>query len=290
MTISPITAAERAQVDAANAAEQPTVVLVHGLWLLPSSWDSWRDYFAAKGFSTVVPSWPGDPDTVAEARRHPEVLAENGVQSITDHIAAVISALDAKPAIVGHSFGGLITQKLAGMGLSSASVAIDPAPFKGVLPLPLSTLKSSLPVLGNPGNRKKAITLTYKQFRYGWANALPEKEAKQLYEEFHVAAPGRPLFQAAFANYAVRSEAAVDYKTAKRGPLKLLSGGADHTVPWALTNSAFKKQRKNASVTEIEEVPDRGHSLTIDHGWEQVAGLSHAFVSRNMSREQTQRS
>ena len=273
-----ITATERAQINSANTSGRPVVVLVHGLWLLADSWEPWRQYFAAQGYATVAPSWPDDPASVADARRDPSVLAGKGVAQVTAHMADVIRALDTKPVIVGHSFGGLITQKLAGMGLATASVAIDPAPFKGVLPLPLSTLKSSLPVLGNPANRKKAIALTFEQFRYGWANALTEAEARRLFDTHHIAAPGRPLFQAALANYSLRSEASVDTRATNRGPMKLISGGADHTVPWAITHASYKKQSRNSSVTEIEEVPGRGHSLTIDSGWELVAESAHAFI------------
>ncbi len=279
--MSTLTSIERAQVDAANASGLPTVVFVHGLWVLAGSWDPWRAFFEAKGFATVAPSWPDDPATVADARRDPSVLAGKGVAQVTDNMADVIRSLDHRPVIVGHSFGGLITQKLAGLGLASASVVIDPAPIKGVLPLPISTLRSSLPVLGNPANRKKAIALTFAQFRYGWANALTETEARTLYETHHIAAPGRPLFQAAFANYTLRSEASVDTRTSDRGPMKFISGGADHTVPWAITNASYKKQRHNPAVTEIEEVPDRGHSLTIDSGWEVVADVAHNFITQH---------
>lgn len=279
-----ITATERTQIAAANASGRPTVVLVHGLWLLAGSWDPWRELLEGQGFATIAPSWPDDPATVLEARRDPSILAGKGVAQVTAHVADVIGALDSKPVVVGHSFGGLITQKLAGMGLASASVAIDPAPFKGVLPLPLSTLRSSLPVLGNPANRKRAVALTFEQFRYGWANALTEAEARRLYESQHIAAPGRPLFQAALANYSFRSEASVDTLAANRGPMKLISGGADNTVPWAITNASYKKQRRNVAVTEIEEIPGRGHSLTIYSGWEVVAESALSFISVQSAR------
>lgn len=278
------TAAERTQIAAANASGRPTVVLVHGLWLLAGSWDPWREYLESRGFATIAPSWPDDPATVDAARRDPSVLAGKGVAQVTGHVADVIRALEVKPVVIGHSFGGLITQKLAGMGLASASVAIDPAPFKGVLPLPLSTLRSSLPVLGNPANRKRAVALTFDQFRYGWANTLSEAEAERLFESHHIAAPGRPLFQAALANYSFRSEASVDTLAPDRGPMKLISGGADHTVPWAITNASYKKQRRNVATTEIEEIPDRGHSLTIDSGWELVAESALAFISAQSTR------
>ncbi len=278
-----LTKEEKIQIDAANASGKPTVVFVHGLWLLPSSWDNWRELFESADYSTVAPSWPDDPDTVEQARRHPEVFAGKGITAIATHIAEVIGKLNNKPAIVGHSFGGLITQKLAGMGLGRVAVAIDPAPFKGVLPLPLSTLKSSLPVLGNPGNKSKAITLTFDQFRFGWTNALTEKESKELYDTYHVAAPGKPLFQAALANYSFTSEATVDSKNPARGPLKIISGQKDNTVPWAIANASFKKQRRNKAVTEIQEMPNRGHSLTIDSGWKEVADVALTFVQQHLS-------
>ena len=284
-----ITAAERDQIAAANASGKPPVVFVHGLWLLASSWDPWREYFQAEGFATIAPSWPDDPHTVAEARRDPSVLAGKGVAQVTAHVADVIGALDIKPVIIGQSFGGLITQKLAGLELASASVAIDPAPFKGVLPLPASTLKASLPVLGNPANRKRAVALTFEQFRYGWANALTETEARNLFESYHIAAPGRPLFQAALANYAFRSEASVTTRAPDRGPMKLISGGADHTVPWAITHASYKKQARNVAITEIEAILNRGHSLTIDSGWELVAQAALTFLRAHAGRTDTLR-
>jgi non-heme chloroperoxidase len=192
----------------------------------------------------------------------------------------VIGRLTRKPAVIGHSFGGLLTQIIAGRGLSAASVAIDPAPFRGVLPLPISSLRSAMPVLKNPANRGRAITLTFEQFKYGWANALSEEEAKQLHETYHVAAPGVPLFQAATANLNPWTEAKVDPKNPDRGPLLIISGGKDHTVPWAIANASFKKQRRNPGVTEVVEIPNRGHALTIDSGWREVADTALAFVKR----------
>jgi non-heme chloroperoxidase len=271
---------EQSEIDAANASGKPAVVFIHGLWLLPSSWDRWRAHFEAAGYATLAPGWPDDPATVEEARAHPEVFAGKGVGQVADHIADVVGKLDASPAIVGHSFGGLLTQVLAGRGLSAASVALDPAPFRGVLPLPLSSLRSASPVLLNPHNRGRAVTLTYDQFRYGWANALSEDEAKELHETYHVAAPGKPLFQAATANFNPWTEAEVDSKNPERGPLLVVSGEKDHTVPWAIANASYKKQKRNEGVTEIVEIKDRGHALTIDSGWQEVADTALTFVRR----------
>jgi len=272
---------EAEQIDRANASGRAPVVFIHGLWLLPSSWDRWATLFEEAGFTALTPGWPDDPDTVEEANEHPEVFANKTIGQVADHFGEIIQGLDKKPAVIGHSFGGLLTQIIAGRGLAAASVAIDPAPFQGVLPLPFSSLKSAGPVLRNPANRNRAVPLTYDQFRYGFTNAVSEDEAKALYEEFAVPAPGAPLFQAATANFNPWSEAKVDTENPERGPLLLISGEKDHTVPWAITNASFKHQDKNKdSVTEIVEIKGRGHALTIDSGWREVADTALSFVSR----------
>jgi pimeloyl-ACP methyl ester carboxylesterase len=268
------------QVEAANSSGRQPVVFIHGLWLLPSSWDNWAQLFEENGYAAVQPSWPDDPETVEEARANPEVLAKKTLAQVADHTAEVIGRLDRKPAVMGHSTGGLLAQMIAGRGLSAATVAIDPGPFRGVLPLPISTLRVSTPVLRNPLNRGRAVTLTLDQFKYGWANALDDDEAKQLYERYHVAAPGVALMQMANANVNPRTEARVDTKNPDRGPLLILEGEKDHTVPWAIANASYKRQQRNEGVTEIEKVPNRGHSLTIDHGWREVAQKALDFVKR----------
>jgi non-heme chloroperoxidase len=268
------------QVEQTNATGLTPVMFIHGLWLLESSWDRWAVVFEEAGYTAIAPGWPDDPDTVEEAKAHPEVFAGKTIGQVADHYAELIGKLDKKPAVIGHSFGGLLTQMIAGRGLSAASVAIDPAPFRGVLPLPISALKSSSPVLGNPANRNRAVPLTYEQFRYAFANAVSEEEAKELYETFAVPAPGAPLFQAAAANLNPWTEAKVDTKNPDRGPLLIISGEKDHTVPWAIANASYKKQKRNEGVTEIEEIPNRGHALTIDSGWREVADKALAFVKR----------
>jgi non-heme chloroperoxidase len=271
---------EEQQIEKANATGLTPVVFIHGLWLLPSSWDRWATVFEEAGYTALTPGWPDDPETVEQANAKPEVFAHKSVGQVADHFGEVIGKLRKKPAVIGHSFGGLLTQIVAGRGLSGASVAIDPAPFRGVLPLPVSALKSSKPVLGNPANRNRAVPLTYEQFRYAFANAVSEEEAKELYTTFAVPAAGLPLFQAATANLNPWTEAKVDSKNPDRGPLLILDGEKDHTVPWAIANASFKKQKRNKGVTEIVEVPNRGHALTIDSGWREVAELSLAFIKR----------
>ena len=255
-------------------------MFIHGLWLLPSSWDRWRTVFEEAGYSTLAPGWPDDPATVGEATEHPEVFAHKTVGQVADHFEDVIGNLTTKPAVVGHSFGGLLAQILAGRGLAAAAVAIDPAPFRGVLPLPISSLKAAAPVLGNPANRGRAVPLTYEQFRFAFANAVSEDEAVELYATFAVPAPGAPLFQTATANLNPWTEAKVNSKNPDRGPLLIIDGEKDNTVPWAVANASYKKQKRNVGVTEIVKIPDRGHSLTIDHGWREVADTTLGFVQR----------
>jgi non-heme chloroperoxidase len=275
-----LTDREQSEVEQANASGKQPVVFIHGLWLLSSSWDRWRRLFEDNGYSTIAPGWPDDPETVAEAREHPEVFAHKMVQAVTDHYLDAIGRLNEKPAVVGHSFGGLIAQKIAGEGASAVTVSIDPAPGRGVLPLPPSALKSGSPVLGNPANARRSVTLTFDEFKYGWANNLDEEEARQLYGEFHVAASGVPIFQAAVANLNPFSETKVEYKAENRGPILLISGEKDHTVPHAITHAAYKQHSKNAGVTEFVELPGRGHSLVIDHGWEEVARTALDFIRK----------
>ncbi|MGA2758144.1 MAG: alpha/beta hydrolase [Solirubrobacteraceae bacterium] len=271
---------EAEQVARANDTGATPVVFVHGLWLLPSSWDRWTAVFAKAGYTPLTPGWPDDPQTVEQANANPGVFAHKTVGDVADHFAEVIGSLSKQPAVIGHSFGGLLTQILAGRGLAAVSVAIDPAPFRGVLPLPVSALKSSRPVLGNPANRNRAVPLTYEQFRYAFANAVSEDEAKELYTTFAVPGSGIPLFQAATANLNPWTQAKVNSRSADRGPLLIISGEKDHTVPWAIANASFKKQKRNSAVTEIVEMAGRGHSLTIDSGWGEVADTALAFVAR----------
>jgi non-heme chloroperoxidase len=274
------TAREREEIEAANTSGKQPVVFVHGLWLLAPSWAEWRKLFEERGYATLAPGWPDDPETEQEAREHPEILAGKSIGMITDHYTEIIQLLARKPIIIGHSFGGLITQKLAGNGCAVGAVAIDPAPFRGVLPLPVSALKSGSPVLKNPANRSKAIGLTFEQFRYGFANEVPEPEAKELYDRYSIPGPGVPLFQAAFANLNPGTEASVHTKNPIRGPLLIISGEKDHTVPWAIANASYKRYKHNPCPTEIKEIPSRGHSLTIDSGWREVADVALEFLDR----------
>src|SRR3954454_1068122 len=275
-----INAREREQVERANASGKTPVVFIHGLWLLPSSWDRWAELFEQAGYAPVPRSCPDARETIEEARAHPEVLAGKTLSQVADHVAEVIQALTKKPVVMGHSTGGLLAPMIADRGLSAATVGLGPGPSRGVLPLPISALRSAAPVLTNPLNRNRAVTLTLDQFKYGWANALSDDEAKELYDSYHVAAPGVALMQMANANLNPWTEAKLDPANPERGPLLIIDGEKDHTVPWAIANAAYKRQRRNTAVTEIAKIPDRGHSLTIDHGWREVADSALEFVQR----------
>jgi pimeloyl-ACP methyl ester carboxylesterase len=271
---------EQQEIEAANASGGTPVVFVHGLWLLPSSWANWASFFEQAGYAPLTPDWPGDPETVEQARANPEVFARKTVGQVTDHSTEIIKALDKKPVVMGHSTGGLVAQILAGRGLSAVTVAIDPGVFRGVLPLPVSVLKGVGPFLIDPRTRGRAITLTFDQFKYGWANALDEKEAKELYETYHVAGSGIALAQMGNANLNPWTEAKVDIKNPNRGPLLIIDGEKDHTVPWAIAHAAYNRQKHNPGVTEIVKMPNRGHALTIDPGWQEVAQTALDFVKR----------
>ena len=283
-TPASITDHELQEVARANKTGLHPVIFIHGLWLLPSSWTRWADLFEEAGFTSLTPGWPDDPDSAAEANAHPDVFAGKTIGEVADRFSEIVRKLERKPAIVGHSFGGLLAQILAGRGLSAATVAVDPAPFRGVLPLPYSALKSAFPVLGNPANRSRAVPLTYEQFRYAFANAVDEAEARSLYETYAVPAAGAPLFQAAFANFNPWTEAKVDTEAPDRGPLLIVSGEKDHTVPRAVAEAAYRQQEHNPGLTEFLEMKDRGHALTIDHGWREVAEAALRFVQRFAGR------
>jgi pimeloyl-ACP methyl ester carboxylesterase len=271
---------EQREIEAANASGNTPVVFIHGLWLLPSSWARWANFFKQAGNARLTPDWPDDPETVKQARANPGVLARKTLEQVADHTTDIINAPGQQTS--GH---GALDRRVAGAdtrgpGMSAATVAIDPGVFRGVLPLPASVLKGVGPFLVNPLTRGRAITLTFGQFRYGWANALGEKEAKELYDTFHVVGSGVALVQMGNANINPRTEAKVNTTNPDRGPLLIIDGEKDHTVPWAIANAGYQRQRRNTAVTEIVKIPNRGHSLTIDHGWRDVAQTALDFVKR----------
>jgi alpha-beta hydrolase superfamily lysophospholipase len=257
------------------------VVFIHGLWLHATSWNPWIDRFREAGYNPIAPGWPGEPATVEEAREHPDAVANIGINDATGHYADIIDGLDGPPILVGHSFGGLIAEKLLGQDLGAAAVAIDPAQIKGVLPLPLAQLRAGLPALGNPTNLHKSVSLTQKEFRYGFGNALSEEESDELYEKWTIPSPARPLFQAAAANFVMHSQAKINTDNSSRGPLLLISGLEDHTVPDVVTRSTLKQYRDSTALTELKQFEGRGHSLTIDNGWPEVADAVLDWLKAN---------
>lgn len=280
--MSVLTDYELSEIERANSQDKQPIVFIHGLWMLPSSWAHWQKYFETKGFVALSARWPGDTQTAQDARKSPDLFAGHSVPQITEGIAEFISKLNKKPILVGHSFGGLIAQKLAGQGLSLCTVAIDPAPFKGVLPLPASVLKAFMPILLKPANRRRAVSLSQAQFRFGFGNAISEQESNALYQEYAVPTPGKPLFEGAFANFNPKSGTKVVLSYADRGPLLIISGECDHVVPRAMTTSALKLQGRNENKTEFIEIAGRGHSLVIDSGWQEVADVSLKFIHENV--------
>src|SRR5580700_10334363 len=256
-------------------------IFIHGLWLHATSWSPWLDLFRDAGYEPIAPGWPNEPPTVELAREHPEVVANVGIDEVTSQMAQLIDGLDATPIIVGHSFGGLIAEKLLGEGYGAAAVAIDPAQIKGVLPLPLAQLRAGLPALGNPANRHKAVSLTSKEFRFGFGNALSQDESDTLFERWTIPSPARPLFEAAVANFSLHSPAKVDTANTERGPLLLISGTDDHTVPDRVTRSTLKQYRDSSAVTELKQFEGRGHSLTIDEGWKDLADTVLDWLKAN---------
>ena len=274
-----MSASPSASPSASLSASPRPVVFIHGLWLHATSWDPWVTVFREAGYQPVAPGWPGEPPTVEAARADPEAVADVGIDDATGHFASIIDGLEQPPVIVGHSFGGLIAEKLLGEGRGAAAVAIDPAQIKGVLPLPLAQLRAGFPALGNPANRHKAVSLTAKEFRFGFGNALTPELSDELYERWTIPSPARPLFQAAAANFSMHSEAKVDTDNSTRGPLLLISGLEDHTVPDVVTRSTLKQYRSSTAVTELKQFEGRGHSLTIDAGWRDVADAVLAWLS-----------
>lgn len=256
----------------------PDIIFIHGLWLSYTAWQPWMEYVAARGYRAITPRWPGEGDTAAAARGNPHAQARFGILQLTEHFAAVIEQFDAPPIAIGHSFGGLIAQKLLGQNRVAAAVAINPAPIKGVTPLPLAQLRSAFPVLVNPLNHGRATTLTQRQFRYGFGNALSKAESDSLWEQWSIPSPGRPLFEAAMANISPNSPARVDTANTARGPLLITGGTEDHTVPFISARATFKQYERSAAVTDFHGFDGAGHSLTIDHRWHEVADVALAWL------------
>src|SRR5215471_2587635 len=255
------------------------IVFIHGLWMHSSTWQSWMQFFTQHGYECFNPDWPGDGATIEQSRANGRAIANHSIKEVADGYAKSISALSSKPIVIGHSFGGLMVQILLGRGLAAAGIAIDPAPIKGVWQLPFSAIKSSLAVLGNPFNLSKSVSLTHKQFRYAFTNAISEDESKELYDRFTVPSPARPLFQVAFSTLNPAAQNKVNVGNSSRGPLLITSGEKDHIVPPVLCRATLNQYKKSSAITELKSFANRGHSLASDHGWTEIAEYSLKWLN-----------
>ena len=256
------------------------VVFMHGLWLHATGWADWIEMFRSAGYDPIAPGYPGDGASVQETRSHPERLAGLGIDDLTAAYTKAIAALPAKPIVVGHSLGGLIAQKLLAQGTAAAAIAVNPGQIKGVLRIPLVQLRSGSAALSRPGNRRRAISLNAKQFRFGFGNALSAAESQDLFERWTIPGPGRPAFEVATSNLLRTSPAAVDTRLDDRGPLLFIAGGADHIVPPAVVKAACNLYAGSRATTDYHEFPGRGHSMVLDHGWRDVAEYSLSWLNR----------
>ncbi len=257
------------------------VVFIHGFWLHASSWEGWIKLFRRMGYTTLAPGWPGEPETIREARLSPEDVAGMGADDIAKHYARIIKQLDTPPIVIGHSFGGLIAQKLLGDDLAAAAIAISPAQFKGVWRLSLRQITAIFPAL-NPFKYNRAVELTAHNFRYAFGNTLSLEESTELYTQWAVASPAKPLFEGLAANFVPRAPTAVNTANAERGPLLLIGAGRDNTIPASLVRSQHKMYAKSPAITDIQEFADRGHSLTIDEGWREVADTATEWLKQRV--------
>lgn len=264
-----------------SPAAPPPIVLVHGLWLTPLSWEGWKARFQGRGHEVLAPPWPGLRGDVEDVRRDPSPLDGLGVAEIVDHYAAIVRGLERPPVIIGHSFGGLVTELLLDRGMGAAGVAISPAPVKGVLRLPLSQLRSALPVLGNPMNRKRTVELTRKQFNFAFTNTMSSDEARAAYDRYQIPGPGRPLFQAAFANINPNPPTKVDFHNDDRAPLLVIGNDQDHTVPASVSREAARRLGRSKAVVDYKEFAGRPHFTAGAPGWESVADYALDWATRH---------
>ena len=251
-----------------------TIVLIHGLWMTPLSWEHWVDRYQSRGHEVLAPAWPGLDGDIDALRADPSVMEHLGLGEIVDHYEAIIRELPSAPIIMGHSFGGAVTEILLDRGLGAAGVGIDAASVRGVTKLPLTTLRSAFPVLKSPANNHRAVALSAEQFHYAFTNTMSEEESAEVYNRYAVPGPGRVLWQGALANFNPHTPDRVDFHNDDRAPLLLIAGGVDHTVPASVDLQMAKKESKSAAVTDYKEFPGRSHFTIGQEGWEEVADFA----------------
>jgi pimeloyl-ACP methyl ester carboxylesterase len=267
--------------DSHGTTSPDTIVLIHGLWMTPLGWENWVQHYTSRGYRVLAPSWPGMEVGIEELRRDPSPIAGLGITEIVDHYEGIIRDLPSPPIIMGHSFGGLITQILLDRGLGTAGVAIATAPAKGVLLLPFSTLKVSFPALRNPANNHRAVPLTAEQFHYAFGNLLSEEESDKVFERYAVPGPDHVLFQAGLANFNPHAASAVNFHNDDRAPLLLIAGDKDHISPPSVVEANFRLYRKSQAITDYKEFPERSHYIVGQQGWEEVADYALSWATDN---------
>jgi pimeloyl-ACP methyl ester carboxylesterase len=258
-----------------------TIVLIHGLWMTPLSWENWIDRYQTAGYEVIAPAWPGMEGGIDALRADPTAIEHLGVEEIVDHYDAIITKLSSPPIIMGHSFGGAFAEVLLDRGLGAAGVASDAAAVKGITKLPFAQLKSAFPVLKNPANNHRAVALTPSEFHYAFTNTMSEEDSRAAFERYAVPGPGRVLFQGAFANFNPRAATHVNFRNDDRAPLLLIAGEDDHTVPAVVDRSAAKHYRKSSAITEYKEFPGRAHFIIGQQGWEEVADYALAWAAEH---------
>jgi pimeloyl-ACP methyl ester carboxylesterase len=263
---------------ASQSSRPQTIVLIHGLWMTALSWEHWIDRYERAGHRVIARSWPGMEGDIEALRRDPSAVSHLGVEEIVDHYDEIIRALAEPPIIMGHSFGGAFTEILLDRGLGAAGVAIDAAAVKGITALPFSELRSGFPVLRNPANYGRAVSLSEGEFRYAFGNTLSEDDARAAYERYAVPGPGRVLFQGALANFNPHAATRVDFHKPDRAPLLVIAGGADHTVPAVVDRQAADRYQASGAITDYREFPGRSHWTIAEPGWEEVADYALSWA------------
>jgi alpha-beta hydrolase superfamily lysophospholipase len=258
-------------MSAEQSSGPDTIVLIHGLWMTPLSWEHWVERYTGRGYRVLAPAWPGMDVDLEQLRKDPSAIEDLGIEEILGRYEAIIRELESPPIIMGHSFGGAFTEILLDRGLGAAGVAIDAAGVRGITKLPLSTLRSGFPVLKSPANKHRAVALTFPEFHYSFTNTMSEEDAKAAFERYAAPGPGRVLFEGAFANFNPRTPLQVDFKNDDRAPLLLIAGGSDHVVPAAVDKAASKRFARSSAITDYKEFPGRSHFTVGQAGWEEVA-------------------